>query len=362
MNKRQFFGGAGGRRGFGGGGFGASTFIALLDTPSSYTGQGGKVVIVKATENGLEFSTEAAIDRHDVKAASIDNDPQFLEDKLVSSEPIIHTTETGTGGASVLRSSIDQRFGGYRYFLPPVKDFFDPSSGLPGSPADGEIYIATADGYGWFKNNLYRYYDGSWQTGVTAVNGVLVYIIEKEKFYRYQGTSPLYGEWFYVSTVCPGKDFFADSLLSPNNANWAVNALATLAADSLNNSLSVRQFDDTTEEGTGFSLVIPPNASNIIISFISRAQTAPGAATTVLPRLYMREIIDNTTVGAWSAAFAMTALDIPTNTRFQYDTQIIPLSTLSLTAGRLVQFELTRNPADGLTGDWNLVEIKVDFV
>lgn len=34
---------------------GVSTFIELLDTPGSYTGQGGKAVVVNGTEDGLEF-------------------------------------------------------------------------------------------------------------------------------------------------------------------------------------------------------------------------------------------------------------------------------------------------------------------
>lgn len=34
---------------------GVSTFLGLSDTPSSYSGQSGKVAAVKATEDGLEF-------------------------------------------------------------------------------------------------------------------------------------------------------------------------------------------------------------------------------------------------------------------------------------------------------------------
>jgi hypothetical protein len=38
-----------------GGGGGATTFLALTDTPNTYTGQGGKKVVVKTDETGLEF-------------------------------------------------------------------------------------------------------------------------------------------------------------------------------------------------------------------------------------------------------------------------------------------------------------------
>lgn len=40
----------------GAGGGGASSFLGLTDTPNSYTGQAGKVVVVGATETGVEFT------------------------------------------------------------------------------------------------------------------------------------------------------------------------------------------------------------------------------------------------------------------------------------------------------------------
>lgn len=43
----------------GGGGSGASAFIALTDAPSSYVGQAGKVVRVNVAENAVEFATVA---------------------------------------------------------------------------------------------------------------------------------------------------------------------------------------------------------------------------------------------------------------------------------------------------------------
>ena len=60
----------------------------------------------------------------------------------------------------------------------------------------------------------------------------------------------------------------------------------------------------------------------------------------------------------------MTAIDIPTNEFFHYDSQSIALTTLGLVAGRLAQFEMTRNTGSGsdtLVDDWNLLEVKVSF-
>ena len=164
----------------------------------------------------------------------------------------------------------------------------------------------------------------------------------------------------------PIFQYFADNLRSPWDSEFPVNGnnMATAANDPSNGAFVVRQFDDTTEEGVAFDVRLPPGAVNIVFLFVSRANTAPGAAKQVVPAIYYRTIGDNAAVGAWSARTALTAIDIPTNARFQYDTQTISFSTLSLTAGNLVQFELCRYPAhasDNLVGDWNLGLLRVSF-
>jgi len=157
--------------------------------------------------------------------------------------------------------------------------------------------------------------------------------------------------------------FYADQLDNPNNADWAVNALAPAVADSNNAALTNRLFDDTIEEGVGFISTPPSDITNIALSFKSRAEVGPLAARTVGLRLYNRGIPDNAAVEAWSTG-TLNDIDIPTNEFFQYDSQTIALATLGITAEELTQFELTRvNPAGGteLTGDWALAEILVEF-
>jgi hypothetical protein len=158
--------------------------------------------------------------------------------------------------------------------------------------------------------------------------------------------------------------FFADQLDSPNNSNWAINAHAPATSDSVNAALTVRAFDDTAEEGVGFLIELPTGATNIIFDFRGKAATAPAAARQVILRLYERDIPDNAAISAWSAATTLTAIDIPTNANFQYDTQTITFASLGLTAGRIHQFELTRygaSASDTLVGDWRLLELKVSF-
>lgn len=156
--------------------------------------------------------------------------------------------------------------------------------------------------------------------------------------------------------------FSAIELSSPVNADWAVNALAPLATDDNNNALSVRRFDDSTEEGVGFSVLVPPNVSRMRTRFVSRAVTAPGAAKAVALNLYERGLPG--VADAWSSAIQLTNVDIPTNEQWQYDEQVDTLANWGLIAGQIHQFELTRDTtdaADTLVGDWALLQVALEF-
>lgn len=50
----------------------AATFLSLTDVPSDYTGQGGRIVRVNATPDGLEFTLESAIDHDGLTNYSVD--------------------------------------------------------------------------------------------------------------------------------------------------------------------------------------------------------------------------------------------------------------------------------------------------
>lgn len=143
--------------------------------------------------------------------------------------------------------------------------------------------------------------------------------------------------------------FFANSLDTPNNADYAINALAPVATDPTYTSLNIRSFSNTTETGVGCLVSIPSGATQLIVKIRGRAQTAPGSASVVQPRMYYRLLPNNSAVGAWSAAQELANITIPTNANFQYATQTIALSTLGLVAGNLYQIELTRR-ITGVTG------------
>lgn len=166
--------------------------------------------------------------------------------------------------------------------------------------------------------------------------------------------------------VLKSFQFFADQLDVPNNADWAVNALAPSVADSNDNNKVVAAFDDTTEEGRGFVVRIPAGAKSMILKPVGRAETGPPGTRTVGLKLYQQGNPDDAALDAWSAGLVLMDIDIPITTEFfQYDSQTIALATLGVVAGEVTHFELTRIAPTGgtdLVGDWNLLELEVDFI
>lgn len=159
--------------------------------------------------------------------------------------------------------------------------------------------------------------------------------------------------------------FFANSLDTPTNSDFAVNAIAPVTTDPTYASLNVRSFSNTTEQGVACLVSIPTGATQVIVKIRGRAQTAPGVASVVQPRLYYRLLPNNSAVGAWSAAQELANISIPTNANFQYSSQTILLSTLGMTAGNLYQLEITRR-VSGVTGtnlaaNFLMPEITLEF-
>jgi hypothetical protein len=156
--------------------------------------------------------------------------------------------------------------------------------------------------------------------------------------------------------------FSASALDTPNNAGWNVVTAAPLNADPAYTSLTVRSFDDTAEEGTGFQFYVPPTATNLQISLRVRAVTAPAGNRVAVLNLYRKQIPMGAAPSAWATA---TSLSVTVSNAFYMDyTQTISLATLGLVAGQLYQFELTRvgsNASDTLVGDLALLSTTFSF-
>jgi hypothetical protein len=147
-----------------------------------------------------------------------------------------------------------------------------------------------------------------------------------------------------VSTINIGSRFtyFAASLDSPVNSDFAVNANAAIVVDPSNPSILVRQFSNTTEQGVGFLISIPSSASSITFKIRGRAAAAPATVSVIQPKLYVRQIPNNAAIGSWAAGVSLGLITFQTNTYFQYSNQSYTLSSLGLTAGSTYQLELTR--------------------
>lgn len=65
---------------------------------------------------------------------------------------------------------------------PPVKAFWNPSGGLPPSPAVDDRYIASATGNGWTENNIYAWTGEEWSE-IPYPAGRIVYVVGEDAWY-----------------------------------------------------------------------------------------------------------------------------------------------------------------------------------
>jgi hypothetical protein len=202
---------------------------------------------------------------------------------------------------------------------------------------------------------------------VTAYNGITVSTAATKLNFVGQGVK-VTDAGSGITDVFIGARFtyFANSLDTPNNADYAVNSLAPVTTDPTYSSLNVRSFSNTTEQGIGCVVSIPSGATSMTVKMRGRAQTAPVTASVVQPRLYSRALPDNGIVSAWASVIELSNIAIPTNSNFQYSSQTASLSSFGLTPGVLYQFEITRRVA-GVTGtnlasSFLLAELTFEFM
>lgn len=233
---------------------------------------------------------------------------------------------------------------------------------LPAAPVADERHIVCDATGGAGSNSINVNGNGN------TINGQAVYTINFPFGSATFQWDSFHAEWRVLAGYLEqprtklAANFPAGALSSPQNSDWAINALAGLGADNNNPSLSVRFFSDAAEEGVGFELSLPEGATRLTLTLWSRAQTPPGV-TGVAPQLYAREFAPNSAPTVWAGTLLST-VNLPDNQHFQKFEQTLDLSSLGLSANTVAQFELTRSPAevtDTLTGDWLLllVEVKV---
>lgn len=141
----------------------------------------------------------------------------------------------------------------------------------------------------------------------------------------------------------------------PNSADWAVNAAASVQADSVNTAEEVLQFTEAAEMGAGRAIWVPPEASYATIRATHRPETSPGGSpSSVQVSWYNRPF-----GGSWTSAYDLTPWTLAaSSTALQTAApETLPLAALGLTAGAFNRFEITRQPSDTddpFGGVWNL--------
>jgi hypothetical protein len=154
-----------------------------------------------------------------------------------------------------------------------------------------------------------------------------------------------------------------ENFLYPNNSEWTINSAAPIDLDPSNNSIIIRGFDDSTEEGVGFVLSIPLNCVSMSFTFRCRAGSSFGSRNVVMS-LFTRQMAHNVAYDSWSSRTNFSTITFPTNQYYQKITETITLATLGLTAGNRTLFELTRNATSGsdtLAADFNLANLLIKF-
>lgn len=159
--------------------------------------------------------------------------------------------------------------------------------------------------------------------------------------------------------------FVAASMDTPNSSDWVISAIAPAIPDPSFNSLVVRSFDQTTEQGAGMLITVPSNATQCTFTFKGRPQTAQAGSTVVQMRVYRRAFPNASATGAWGTAVDFANITVPNTANMVYATQTLSLAALGWTAGQLTLLEITRKTA-GITGTnlpaaFLLAEVQLEF-
>jgi len=201
---------------------------------------------------------------------------------------------------------------------------------------------------------------------IAAAGAVGVATTPARSDHTHQGVTSVNGGFGTVFGVFD-KQFWADSLEVPDNADWPVNALAPSVADTVEAAEIVARFDDTIDEARGFTVELPAGTASLLLRFVSWAETAPAAARTVGLQIQARRLENGAAIpAAFAAALVLADVAIPASRNVVYSDYTVLYTDFAtdLVAGNVYHFSFNRRaPAAGteLVGDWDLRGVRVGF-
>lgn len=86
-------------------------------------------------------------------------------------------------------------------FLDPVISLFDPTGGLPPTPALGDRYLSTATANGWTADYIYEWNGASWSATVPE-NGNVVFVKQLNQLYAFDfNVWRLYQDYWFKPVI-----------------------------------------------------------------------------------------------------------------------------------------------------------------
>ena len=158
-----------------------------IHSQNTDTGTGEDTFTLDSDDTGgsasLKFGTGSGLNGE----LSYDGSTFALNDELnVGNNKITNLAAPTANTDAVTKGYVDTAIDGLDW-QESVLDRFDPTGGLPGSPSEGNRYIATATANGWTNNYIYGYRNSSW-TEIIPNEGYACRVEDEDFEYIYNGT------------------------------------------------------------------------------------------------------------------------------------------------------------------------------
>lgn len=113
-----------------------------------------------------------------------------------------------------------------------VKNFYNPTSSLPSTPASGDSYISSATANSWTVNRIYTYDGSSWIEEIPKL-GNLINLSDTNDFYRFDSSSwSIPGNYLGSNNTWTGTNLFNNTVTVQTLNGFVKAASGVLSASS----------------------------------------------------------------------------------------------------------------------------------